>query len=222
MTRISTALLTLALAFTLSTSVHADEFKHEANVIGKMGNHPNVVTFIGPSNLDVTFTPSAVIDNPLYEDQTMQGDNPLYQPSADPGTPDGIQSITFELDNTALTPIAAGEGIIHRDIAARNFLVQINGGTFESAPGEFLLFGNDGPPDLRNPQTNVGPIRWMAPESLRLYSPGNQGSTNPEHYFDIQPFSFFTTSYVPEPGTLSLFAIALTCLNRRGRHRDSV
>lgn len=179
MPRICTSLFAMALAFTFSAPIHADEFKHEANVMGKLGNHPNIVQFIGPTNLNVTFTPSAVIDNPLYEDQTMHGDNPLYQSSADPGTPGGVQSVSFTLDNTALTPAANGEGIVHRDIAARNFLVQTNGGNFESAPGEFLLFGNDGPPDLRAASGGVGPVRWMAPESLRLYRPGTQAPSTP-------------------------------------------
>lgn len=204
MHRICTPILALTLALTCSAPALADEFRHEANVMGKMGNHPNVIQFIGATTLDVDFVPSAAGENPLYQGQTMQGENVLYEGAADPGSPTGVQSVTFTLDNTDLTPSSVGNGIVHRDIAARNFLVQTNGGTFESAPGEFLLFGNDGPTDLR--KSGVGPIRWMAPESLRLYSPGNQGSSNPEHYFDIQPFSSFTTNYVPEP---TLFALVI-------------
>lgn len=215
MYRICTPILALTLALTFSTPTLADEFKHEANVMGKMGNHPNIIQFTGPTTLDVTFAPSAVGDNPLYQGQTMQGENVLYEGAADPGTPTGVQSVSFTLDNTDLTPSSAGNGVVHRDIAARNFLVQTNGGTFQSAPGEFLLFGNDGPPDLRAASGGVGPIRWMAPESLRLYSPGNQGSSNPEHYFDIQPFSSFTTNYVPEPTTATLLLLTSTPLLTR-------
>lgn len=217
MIRHTTALLSLLTAtLTLTAPARADEFKHEAMVMGKMGNHPNLIQFVGSTTLEVSFTPSAVGENPLYQSQTMQGENPLFESSADPGTPGSVISITFELDNTTLTPSDAGNGLIHRDIAARNFLVQTTQGSYESAPGEFLLFGNDGPPDLRK-SGGIGPVRWMAPESLRLYQPGTQGSTDPGDYFDINAFSFFDVSYVPEPGALSVFVLGLGCVARRAK-----
>lgn len=202
-----------AVLLCLAQPTLADEFVHEANVMARLGNHPNIVTFIGASTLDLAIQPSKGIDNPLYQGNTMQGENPVYTGSADPGTPGAVQAITFELDNTGLPPISAGNGIVHRDVAARNFLVTTNQGIYTSAPGEFLLFSNDGPPSLR---THVGPIRWMAPESLRLYPVNPAG---PNDWIEIAEFSSFQASYVPEPGSLAL-ALALagaTLLCRRRR-----
>ena len=193
--------------------VHADEFVHEANVMARLGNHPNVVTFIGARTLDIPLTKSATGgNNPLYESRPFGGENPLYSIAGEPGTPGAVQSISFELDNTAQTPHLHAEGIVHRDIAARNFIVSTNQGVYTSAPGELLLFGNDGPPDLRS---NVGPIRWMAPESLRLH---RSGSTDPNDWIEVAEFSYFETTYVPEPGSLGLLALGMGMLaRRRGR-----
>jgi len=187
----------------------ADEFVHEANIMARVGNHPNVVRFVGaPTTLDVPLIDTPAGTNPLYEGQTLQGENPLYTGSADPGTPGSIQSITFELDNQGLATRLHAEGIVHRDVAARNFLVTTDQGVYESQAGQAILFGNDGPPDLR---TNVGPVRWMAPESLRLH---RSGSTDPDDYIEIAEGSFFEASYVPEPSSLGLIALGCVVFSR--------
>lgn len=189
-----------------------EEFRHEIRVMGRLGNHPNVVHFIGAVTTGVSFTSTAVGDNPLYQDQGMAGDNPLYSVSGEPGTPGAIQSISFELDNTTRTPFLHAEGVVHRDIAARNFLITTNQGTYESAPGEILLFENDGPPTLEG-NRNVGPIRWMAPESLRLH---RAGSTDPDDWIEIVGGeSYFDVNYVPEPSSLGLVALGVGLLMRR-------
>lgn len=206
------SLLVLVMTTAWASPIVADEFRHEANILGKLGNHPNVVTFIGPSVIDVGFeTDARGHNNPLYQGSGMSGEMPLYEGSADPGTPYAIQSITFDLDTAGLPAITLGNGVVHRDIAARNVLVQTNGGIYESGPDAFLLFGNDGPTDIRS---NVGPVRWMAPESLRLT---RNGSTDPNDYIDIQAGSFFDVSYVPEPGSALLMGMVGLALTRRRR-----
>ena len=197
----------------LATPAIADEFKHEAKVIGKMGNHPNVAIFFeGDNEVDVLFkTDARSNNNPAYQQNEMQGENPLHEGAADPGTPNAMQSITFELSTDGLPAINLGEGIVHRDIAARNLLVQANGGTYASEPDAFLLFSHDGPTDLRS---NVGPVRWMAPESLRLQ---RTGSTDPDDYIEIQAGSYFDATYVPEPATLAIFGLGGLIVARRRR-----
>lgn len=193
------SLLWLCVFCVQTPAAFADEFRHEARVMGRMGNHPNVVQFFGAVSIEVTIKASAIGDNPLYEDQTVVVDNPLYESSADPGTPGSVESISMVLDNTEFAPKPAGGGIVHRDIAARNVLIQTNGGIYMSGADEFVLFGSDAPASLKN----VGPIRWMAPESLRLH---RSGATDPNDWIELAEFSFFTVNYVPEP-TAGLLAM---------------
>lgn len=203
-----------------------EEFRHEVRVMGKLGNHPNVIQFIGATNAEAAIVPvdpgnGRKGDNPLYTGQGVGGENPLFDSAAPPNTPPGAASVSFILDSDGLQPSVNGEGVVHRDIAARNFIVTTNTGTYASSPDQFLLFGNDGGLSVVGDRASggVGPIRWMAPESLRLL-PVTPPSVplDPDDYFDILAGSSFTVNYLPEPtSAAALLVLGLPALVRRRR-----
>ncbi len=193
-----------------STTTHYPELRHEAVLMGRLGNHPNVCQFIG-----AVTTPAVVNDeNPLAVDQMEWVESAAQDAVAAPGSPECVESIAFEFFNLDKLPSVSSEGIVHRDIAARNFWITTASGNYASADGELMLFGNDGSPSLRD--ASVGPVRWMAPNSLRLFS--TDPSAGPDDFFDLLAGSSFTVTYaVPEPSTVGLLAVAsgLLCWRHR-------
>lgn len=150
----------------------------------------------------------SVVTNPLYKDRTMQGENPLY--TGDIGasraalTVNDIQFIEWTFGE--VTWSLHSEGIIHRDVAARNVLLRTSQGDYMSALGDELVFSSEG-----GYRADVGPIRWMAPESMRLYL----GGTRSDDYIDITPFAFFDSIPVPAPSSALPLAMAAVVLRRR-------
>ncbi len=214
--RLVFALLWLVLGG-VATQSFADEkakaeFRHEAHVLARLGNHPNVVQFIGAFTADVSFSETRDGENPLYQGQTHQVTNAIYNGAAPPGDPDGVEAFTFDLV-TFGEPRLHAEGIVHRDIATRNMLVTTNGGTYSAGPDAFVLFGHDGGAKVQG--GGVGPIRWMAPESLRLFN--TDPAAGADDYLDILPGSYFDVTYVPEPaGAAALAALLAFARRRRG------
>lgn len=144
---------------------------------------------------------------PIYQGETTEVANPLYEGLAAPGSPGSILGVTLTLDS--LKPSVAGNGIVHRDIAARNVLITATEGVYEFEIDATQLFSNDGPDDLRG----VGPIRWMAPESLRSKAYTPQTGDQRTGTWEIAAFSYFDVSYpVPEPGTAVLALLASATL----------
>ncbi len=103
----------------------------------------------------------------------------------------------------------AADGVIHRDLAARNTLLTTRYGNFASLADASVLLGADGIDDLKTTPT-VGPIRWMPPESLRLYHNGDAASNA---YFDASIMVEWTA--IPTPSATALLAIAAAASTRR-------
>ncbi len=65
---------------------------------------------------------------------------------------------------------------MHRDLAVRNVLLTTSRGRFSSLAGAQLILSSDGPTDVRSAGSDRPPIRWSAPEALRLYLNGDEST----------------------------------------------
>ncbi|OQR95826.1 kinase [Thraustotheca clavata] len=142
------------------------EFQHEAAVLSMFGHHPSIVPFVGAST-DPTMPLSLVTQ---------------YLPFGSLESQLSIHSLTSHQKRTILADAAAGflniheGGFIHRDIAARNCLVD------DDFRGKICDFGM-----CRRVNSyggsyfaeGVAPFKYMAPESL-----------NEPHAFSFRSDSF--------------------------------
>ncbi|KAF0714787.1 Aste57867_3693 [Aphanomyces stellatus] len=141
-------------AFGDSTDQIVQEFRHEAAVLNMFGHHPNIVPFVGAST-DPSSTLALVT---------------AYLPCGN--LHDAAPSLSVAEKEVVLYDAAAGllnvheGGFVHRDVAARNVLVDGN------ARGKLCDFGL-----CRRVQAAYGgshferqgtfPLKYMAPESLQ-------------------------------------------------------
>jgi len=128
-------------------------FQQEANVMKSLRPHANVLLFQGlclnqnQIMIVTEFMPGGNLWSLLTSDKKID------------------RTLTFKF----LKGIAAGmmhlssEGLVHRDLAARNILLTLN---LEAKVADFgmsrILTNNES----SKTASNIGPLRWMAPESL--------------------------------------------------------
>ena len=65
--------------------------------------------------------------------------------------------------------ISKRQGFVHRDIAARNVLLDATDGAKLADLGLSRVL--DSGADEQSTKSNVGPVRWMAPEMIRRVAP---------------------------------------------------
>ncbi|GAB9476607.1 hypothetical protein Gpo141_00013669 [Globisporangium polare] len=134
------------------------EFQHEAAVLNMFGHHPCVVPFVGAST-DTRYPLSVVTK---YLPYGSLEDN-LRRPNAG-------EKLTIEQKTAMLKDAAAGllniheGGFIHRDIAARNCLVDDN---LRVKICDFGLCRRVSAVGGSLMKDTVGPVKYMAPESLQ-------------------------------------------------------
>lgn len=192
-------------------------FQQDGPAYNGLRPHPNVVQFLGISQVELGSTPTAdgEVKNPLYHGTTRGGENALYQPSG------GNQRTQLEIPDFGTISMTmdsavwhlASKGIVHRDLACRNLLLTTNLGNYASLAGDTLTFGSDGPMDVTSAPGSP-PMKWMAPESIRLY---RDGDAHADRWIDIQAGATLDTIYTPAPGTLGVFAGLLAAGTRRRR-----
>eukprot|EP00027_Filamoeba_sp_ATCC50430_P014974 CAMPEP_0168571928 /NCGR_PEP_ID=MMETSP0413-20121227/17640_1 /TAXON_ID=136452 /ORGANISM="Filamoeba nolandi, Strain NC-AS-23-1" /LENGTH=293 /DNA_ID=CAMNT_0008604899 /DNA_START=154 /DNA_END=1035 /DNA_ORIENTATION=- len=140
------------------TEENIKEFLLEASLMKKIRPHSNVVQFLGICLHPLVIVTECMEKGSLYqylrteEGKNMKNDQML-------SIIRGIASGMFHL---------ASEGIVHRDLAARNILLSAGLVPKISDFGMSRLVSQDG----SQTNSNVGPLKWMAPECLidRIYS----------------------------------------------------
>jgi subtilisin-like proprotein convertase family protein len=143
------------VAIKVATVASAEDFLREARLSVYLRPHPNVVQTLGVS-VDGQF-PALVLE--YCAGGSL--DKALYNPSKQMSYVDKLRIITG---------IAKGmlhlhsNNIVHRDLAARNILLSGTGEPKISDFGMSRLVADD---EGMTTRTNVGPIKWMAPESLK-------------------------------------------------------
>jgi len=134
------------------------KFLAEVDLMARMKRHDNVVAFLG-----VSFNPLCIVTE-FLENGSL---DKYLESSVD---------ITLEQSITWFREIAAGmyhlhtEKIVHKDLAARNILLGPNQIAKISDFG--LSRYSEAQDNQLHSKSNIGPIKWMAPESVqdRTYS----------------------------------------------------
>ncbi|TYZ61071.1 hypothetical protein PybrP1_001536 [[Pythium] brassicae (nom. inval.)] len=171
------------------------EFQHEAAVLNMFGHHPCVVPFVGAST-DIRFPLSIVT---AYLPFGSLEDN-LRAQSTDPGS----DAFTIGQKTAMLKDAAAGllniheGGFIHRDIAARNCLVD---DSLRVKICDFGLCRRVSASGGTLMKDGVGPVKYMAPESLL-----------PPHLFSYESDSYMFGVLMWETFTMSTPFAALSPL----------
>ena len=135
------------------------EFEHEALMMAKVSHHPNVVNLIGVS----THGGSVSLVMGLCTGGSLLG-------ALEAGRLDAAAKTRLLADTAGALAFLHTLGIVHRDVAARNVLLDSSGAARLADLGMSRALEQG--VDSQQTGSNVGPIRWMAPESIerRQYS----------------------------------------------------
>jgi tRNA A-37 threonylcarbamoyl transferase component Bud32 len=132
-----------------------DDYKHEALMMAKVSHHPNVVNFIGAS-----FPP----DGMAMVLGLCAGGSLLS--ALEKKKLDAAKKTRILGEVASALSFLHSLGIVHRDIAARNVLLDGHGVAKLADLGLSRLL-EDKQGEQTTVQYNVGPVRWMAPEAIR-------------------------------------------------------
>ncbi|CAK4688649.1 unnamed protein product [Aphanomyces euteiches] len=142
-----------AQTFGESSDDIVQEFRHEATALSMFGHHPNIVPFVGAST-DLS-QPLALVT--------------AYLPYGSLSQYLSKNEMTIEQKQTVLKDAAAGllnihEGrFIHRDMAARNLLID---GNLQAKICDFGMCRRVDSYGGSHFESGVGPLKYMGPESL--------------------------------------------------------
>src|SRR3989338_565167 len=144
------------------TQAAVDDFQHEALVMAKVSHHPNVVHFIGAS-----YPP----DGMAMVLGLCSGGSLLS--ALENGRVNAAMKTRVLGEVASALTFLHSLGVVHRDIAARNVLLDGAGKAKLADLGLSRLL--DSKHSEQQTKSYVGPVRWMAPEAIRerKYSPAS-------------------------------------------------
>jgi len=129
------------------------QFVRELELMQKLQRHKNVVLFIGMTEKPLCsitdFVQNGSLDKILKSSQEI----------------DDAKKLRWLVDISAGMLHLSYSNMVHKDLAARNILIDENLNALVSDFGLSNLIGDD-PKDDKDGQV-FGPLKWMAPESLR-------------------------------------------------------
>ncbi|XP_022314802.2 uncharacterized protein LOC111119192 isoform X1 [Crassostrea virginica] len=148
-----------------SSARDKNDFMNELNILKKVGQHPNVVCLVGACHIQGTMYVAMEFcvngDLRSYLRKMKRCKNNLY---ANAKTITPVQKsvlLKFALDVASGLSHLADRQIIHRDVAARNVLLDEH---LIAKVADFGLSKNDDT-YVKTSVTRV-PVKWLAPESL--------------------------------------------------------
>jgi hypothetical protein len=139
------------------------EIEREIAVLQKLGNHPNVIQFLG-----IAHKPDAICIVTKFCKHGSVHDMINKEPQL--MTPAVVSKIAL---GAALgIKFLHENGVVHRDIAARNFLVDDSLVVQVADFGLSRILDEENSASGATTASSIGPVRWMAPESMskREYS----------------------------------------------------
>lgn len=179
-----------------------DEFQREALLMAKVSHHPNIVGFIGAVmsadrvGIVLEFCPLGSLDEQLRSSKISL-----------------VQKLHIALGVLSGLAFLHLNGIIHRDLAARNILLHNGMRPVICDFGLSRICDADSGNDAGVTKSNVGPVRWMAPEALtaRMYS-----AATDLYSFGVLLWELFTDGKTPF-GTLSVVEVIMFVSRQGGR-----
>lgn len=135
-----------------------EEFRNEAVLMAKVSHHPNILRFIG----------AAHTNEKLYIMTELCPHGALTS-MLEKGLLDDGQKLRLATDAAGGVAFLHHVGVVHRDIAARNVLVSEG---YRALVADFGLarmvdIRERGGAGAATTKSNIGPVRWMAPECLQ-------------------------------------------------------
>jgi len=137
------------------------DLKHEAGMMSRVSNHENIVPFIG-----VLLAPRACVVTKLMRQGSLEDLLVNYGALNRRSSFSFIKLVQMAIDAAAGVLHLHSSGVIHRDIAARNLLVD------ENYRVRVADFGFARIKEMNRSKgytsQHIGPIKWMAPEAMRF------------------------------------------------------